>query len=104
MTNDERMLLGIVLLAVLAFALRASGFLLARWVTPASLAGRLLQKAPGNLFVAFIVMGIASGGVPVAVGVVAALLAAITIREDTVVLATGVAAVTLAALAGEWLF
>lgn len=104
MANDASMLTGIIVLAVLAFALRASGFYLARWVKPASLAGRLLQKAPGNLFVAFIVIGIAHGGIPVAFGVVAALLVAMTIREDTAVLAAGVAAVTLAALAGERLF
>ena len=98
MNTDTVVLLAIAALALLSYALRASGFVLASYVHPESFSGRLLQRAPGNLFIAFVVAGIATGGVPVLVGAGAGLVAAIVFRHEIAVLSAGAAGVALTSL------
>jgi hypothetical protein len=100
MTHHQEVVAAIVALAILSYALRAGGFVLAGWVSPDGTCARLLQRAPGNLFVAFAVVGAATGGLPVFIGIMLGLGAAVFIKHEVAVLGFGAAGVALM----SWLF
>lgn len=95
--TDELVALGV--LAVVTFTLRAAGFVVADQLPGHGIWRRLIDVAPGNLFVAFGTVGALTGGISVAVGVACAVAAALRWRESELLpLASGVAAVAMAEL------
>jgi uncharacterized membrane protein len=95
--TDDLITLGI--LAVVTFTLRAAGFVAADYLPKNGTWRRLIDVAPGNLFVAFGTVGVLTGGVPVAAGVACAVAAAWRWRESELPpLTAGAAAVA----AAEW--
>jgi len=81
MRNIEITIL-IVVLGITSYAMRAGGYLLARFIRDDGNFARLLRLAPGNLFVAFVSAGCLSGGRPMLIGGGVALATmAITTRE-----------------------
>lgn len=98
---DRWMFLAIGVLGLVSYAMRAGGFLAAAWIREESVFARFLRLAPGNLFVAFVVAGCFSGGLPSVVGCAAALLAMIFTGRAWAALSAGFgAAAVTAALAG----
>jgi hypothetical protein len=95
--TDNLVALGI--LAVVAVTLRAVGFVVADHLPRNGVWRRLIDVAPGNLFVAFGTVGVLTGGLPVAAGVACAVAAALGWRESELLpLAAGATAVA----AAEW--
>ena len=96
MTDD---LIALGVLAVVTFTLRAAGFVAADRLPGNGIWRRLIDVAPGNLFVAFGTVGSLTGGLSVAAGVVGAVAAALRWRENELLpLAAGATAVA----AAEW--
>jgi len=95
MSGEILIALGAV--AGVAVLLRLLGYFAAPELDETGFFGRLLHHAPGNLFVAFTVVGMVTGGYAVAAGCAATLTAAWIWRNDFLSLASGTGAVFLAA-------
>lgn len=80
--DDLHLLGAIAVLGLTCYAMRAGGYVLATSLRDDGFVARFLRLAPGNLFIAFIVAGCLSGGLPGLIGTLVALVTmAFTARE-----------------------
>lgn len=95
--TDWRVWAGIFCVAVIGYAMRSGGFLLAGFMPAGGRIQQFLKLAPGNLFVAFCAAGCLQGGLPSVIGLAVALVAMVFIKRDGVALLAGFLAAGLVA-------
>jgi uncharacterized membrane protein len=95
---DTQILLAIATLGVASYALRAGGFLAAGAMPENGLVARLLKKAPGSLFIAFITGACAESGWPGIVGCVFGLMTALVTKKEWAGLLAGFGAAAIVAV------
>jgi uncharacterized membrane protein len=95
---DAQILFAIAALGAASYALRAGGFLAAGAMPENGLLARLLKKAPGSLFVAFITGACAESGWPGVVGCAFGLMTALATKKEWAGLLAGFGAAAIVAL------
>src|SRR5215475_9073701 len=95
---DAHILPGIAALGAPSFGLRAGGFLAAGAMPENGLVARLLKKAPGSLFVAFVAGACAESGWPGIVGCAFGLVTMLATKKEWAGLLAGFGAAAIVAL------
>ena len=95
---DWRVLLAIAALGAVSYALRATGFLAAGAMPQNGWVARFLQKAPGNLFIAFVASACFESGWPGIVGCGLGLAVMAATRKEWAALMAGFGAAAVIAL------
>jgi hypothetical protein len=80
--NSTEAVLGMLLLAGVALAVRVVGYAAAACIPASGFWPRLVEAAPGNLFIAFATVGVLGGGVAAAAGVACSIGMALLYRHN----------------------
>ena len=98
--SEELQVFGVILiLGLTCYAMRAGGYVLAASLRDDGFTARFLRLAPGNLFIAFVVGGCLSAGLPGLIGILVAVATmTVTAREWAALGAGFTAALALSTL------
>jgi hypothetical protein len=98
MMVDGRVMLAIGALGATSYALRAGGFLAAAGMAENGFMARLLRKAPGSLFVAFVASACAESGLPGVIGCAMGLMTMLATKKEWAALLVGFGTAAIVAL------